>query len=166
LSPYSIVLNSSVVDELIEEEIKAILLHEVGHIIYRHTLITSYLGPLASVVPVLGPMISWIFGFWNRRAEKTCDRLAVSYLKNPQVVMSALMKVHVGSNIAQYMQEEGVIYQDIKGRGLMRRIAQTLPSHPFLVTRISEIIHFSIKIQVPLPKNVLSYLNENQIAKK
>jgi Zn-dependent protease with chaperone function len=157
MRPFSIVLNSSVIEELSHVETKAILIHEVGHIVYKHTIITSYLGPLSSV-PIAGGVITWIFGFWSRRAELACDRLAVSYTKDPMSVMSALIKIHTGSAIGDFMGPEGVVYQDIKGRGVYRKISQTLSTHPFLVTRVHEIINFSLKNNISLPPNVIEYL--------
>lgn len=156
--PFSIVLHSEVVERLSDEEIKAILLHEVGHIKYHHTIITSYITPL-SVVPIFGQLVTWIFGFWTRRAEMACDRLSAAYMGDSDPIMNALIKIHVGADIGGYMEEEGVIYQDIKGRGLTRSVAQTLQSHPFLVTRISEIIHFSTQNNIAIPENVTRYLN-------
>lgn len=155
--PFSIVLNSAVVERLSEKEIKAILLHEIGHVIYHHTIITSYIAPLSSL-PVVGAIITWVFGFWSRRAELTCDRLATAYTRDSHSVMSALIDIHVGAGIGEYMGEEGVIYQDIKGRGLMRKISQSLQTHPFLVTRVSEIINFSNKNGIALPDSVVNYL--------
>jgi Zn-dependent protease with chaperone function len=159
MRPYSIVLNSSVVEELTEGEVKAILIHEVGHIAYKHTIITSYLGPLSNV-PIVGQLVTWIFGFWSRRAELTCDRLAVAYTKDPYSVISALIRIHTGSAIGGFMDAEGVIYQDIKGKSVFRSLSQSLSTHPFLVTRVREIINFSLKNNITLPQNVIDYLRQ------
>jgi len=157
--PFTIVINSSVVEELTTEEIRAILLHEIGHIVYHHTILTSYIGPLAATVPIAGPVLNWIFGFWYRRAELTCDRFAVTVLKDPHVVCMALIKIHVGSKFAKYMQEEGVLYQDRLGRGLTRAIAQSLSTHPFLVTRINEVLNYCSRNQILIPQHVIDYAN-------
>lgn len=141
--PYTIVLHSAIVDELSPEELKAILVHEMGHIKYRHTVILAYLNPFSLLVPILGPFVSWAFGFWSRRAELACDRLATAYMGNPHVVSSALMKVHVGSKFAEYLTEEGVYQQDIYSKGTMRKLSQSLSGHPFLVTRVREINRFA-----------------------
>lgn len=155
--PFSIVLHSAVVENLSSEEIKAILLHEIGHVVYHHTVITSYIGSLANV-PGVGPLSNWFFGFWSRRAELACDRLAAAYLGDAEPVMNALVNIHVGPKTGQYMGVEGVVYQDIKGKGVMRAIAQSLRSHPFLVTRISEVAVFSNRNSIKLPQALLDYL--------
>jgi Zn-dependent protease with chaperone function len=157
--PFTIVINSSVIEELTTEEIRAILLHEIGHIVYHHTILTSYIGPLATTVPIAGPVLNWIFGFWYRRAELTCDRFAVTVLKDPHAVCMALIKVHVGSKFAKYMQEEGVLYQSRLGRGVTRAISQSLSTHPFLVTRIDEILGYCSRNQITIPQHVIDYAN-------
>lgn len=146
--PFTVVLHSAIVEELTREELEAILYHEMAHIKLKHTIITAYLYPVGLLVPLFGPVVTWVFGFWTRRAELACDRVAVTFIGNPHVVVSALMKVHVGAKFAQYMNEEGVIYQDKVGSGVMRLISQSIVSHPFLVTRVREIMSYSYKINL------------------
>lgn len=150
--PFTIVLHSAIVEELTKEELEAILYHEMAHIKLKHTLITAYLYPIGLLIPLFGPVVTWIFGFWSRRAELACDRVAVTLTGNPHIVVSALMKVHVGSRFAQYMSEEGVMYQDKIGSGLMRLISQSTASHPFLVTRVHEIMSYSYQINLLQPQ--------------
>jgi Zn-dependent protease with chaperone function len=102
--PYTIVLHSAIVEQLTKEELEAILFHEMAHIKLKHTIITAYLYPAGQIIPVLGPLFTWIFGFWSRRAELACDRVAVAYTQSPHIVISALMKVHVGSRFAEYLK--------------------------------------------------------------
>ncbi len=144
--PFTIVLHSAIVEELTREELESILIHEMAHIKLKHTIITAYLYPVGILIPILGPFLTWIFGFWTRRAELACDRVAATIMRDPHIVASALMKVHVGSKFAQYMHEEGVIYQDKVGAGAMRQLSQSLSSHPFLVTRIHEVFNHSYNI--------------------
>lgn len=141
--PYTIVLHSATVDELTPDELKAVLVHEMGHIKYKHTIITAYTQPMSVLVPVLGPIVAWSFGFWSRRAELTCDRLATAYVGSPHTVASALMKIHVGSKFAAYLTEEGVYQQDVYSKGTMRQLSQSLSTHPFLVTRVREVMEFA-----------------------
>ncbi len=143
--PYTIVLHSAIVEELSKAELDVILFHEMAHIKLKHTAIVSYVYPIGILIPVLGPMVRWIFGFWSRRAELACDRVASTFTRDPHTVVSALMKIHVGSKFAQYMSEEGVLYQDKIGSGAMRLISQSMYSHPFLVTRVREVMSHSYK---------------------
>lgn len=146
MRPYTIVLHSAIVEELTQEELRVILIHEMAHIKYHHTFIKAYVLPMGTVVPIVGPIVAWTFNFWGRRAELAADRLAVSYSRDPHTVMSALIKISVGSKFGEYMGEEGVLYQEKITHGPMKLIAQTLSSHPYLVTRVHEIRQFSSKI--------------------
>jgi Zn-dependent protease with chaperone function len=147
--PFTIVLHSAIVQELTEAELRAILTHEMAHVKYRHTVVSAYTQPLVMLVPVLGPVTGWIFGFWHRRAELTADRLALAYTKDSSTLINALMKVHIGSKFAEYMQEEGVLYQAQISSGPMRLLAQSLQTHPMLVTRVKEVMKSAHKFGLP-----------------
>ncbi len=148
MKPYTIVLHSAVVEELTEQEVRCILVHEMGHVKLKHTWVSAYTLPIAALVPILGPVIGWIFGFWNRRAELAADRMAVAYTKDPHTVVTALTKVYVGSRFATDMGEEGIAYQQKISHGMMKLFAQSLASHPFLTTRGYEAIRFGQKLGI------------------
>ena len=65
---------------------------------YGHTMASLYLTPFL-VVPVLNVVGQWFAGFWQRRAELTCDRLALMYMADSELVKGSLIKVHVLSLI-------------------------------------------------------------------
>lgn len=140
--PYTIVLHSATIEQLEYDELQTVLLHEMGHVKYRHTFLMQFLMPL-SVLPVVGPITSWVTGFWSRRAEYTSDRLAVAMTGDPDLVIRALIKVHVGAFIGDYFTKEQVMYQEWITRGGMRRFIQTFSTHPYLVNRIKAIIRFA-----------------------
>ncbi len=144
--PYTIVLHSAMVEELSAQELRAVLIHEMAHIKYKHTVILAYIQPLSVLVPVLGPAIGWLFGFWGRRAELACDRLALAYTHDPHTVIMALIKIHVGSKFAAYMTEEGVLYQEKMTKSTSKLLSQSLETHPFLITRVHEIRWFAEKL--------------------
>jgi Zn-dependent protease with chaperone function len=148
--PFTIVLHSAIVEQLDDKELRAVLCHEMGHIKYKHTMISAYTTPLTQLIPIIGPITGWFFGYWSRRAELTCDRLALAYTRDPHTVITALIKIHVGPKFAEYMQEEGVLYQARVGKGAMRAMAQSLSSHPYLVTRVKEVIKYAEALQLPI----------------
>lgn len=146
MRPYTIVLHSGAVEELSEEEIRVILVHEMAHIKLNHVKVSAYVLPISALVPIIGPIVGWIFGFWNRRAELAADRMAVAYTRQPHEVVSALTKIHVGSKFAADMGEEGIAFQQKISHGLMKLLAQSMNTHPFLTTRGYEAIRFAQKI--------------------
>ena len=71
-SPYAIVLNSSLIEGLTEDELEAVIAHELGHVKFHHSRIASLVNPAGQNIFLL----SQIFGFWSRSAELTADRVA------------------------------------------------------------------------------------------
>lgn len=147
--PYIIVLNSGSIRYLAKEELKAIILHEMGHIKYKHTDAMVYLQPFL-IIPVLSIAAAWIAGFWNRRCELTCDRLALMYLRDSELVKRALIKIHVGPDVAESMNETARQWLQHNAERPMNRFAQTFSSHPFLVRRLSHIDRYKSVVEPPL----------------
>ena len=142
MSPYSIVLHSGSLHYLTHDELKAVVVHEMGHVKYSHTKISAYTGVLANL-PIIGGLCSYILDFWSRRAELTADRLAVYYLNDPSLVKRSLIKVHVGPDVAKGFNDVTQQWQVHNTRGLLQAFAQTLSNHPFLVKRLTHIDQYA-----------------------
>lgn len=138
IRPYNIILNSGSVRYLTKDELKVVVVHEMAHIKYGHTKALLYLQPFMSI-PVVGVIFSWLGGFWKRRAEYTADRLALMYMENSELVKNSLVKVHVGPDVAESMNETARQWLQYTSDRPMNRFAQTFSGHPFLVRRISHI---------------------------
>lgn len=138
VKPYCIVLHSGSIRYLTKDELKVIVVHEMAHIKYYHTHASVYLQPFL-LFPVVGLAAKWISGFWQRRAELTADRLALMYFENPELVKKALIKVHVGPDVAKAMNQTARDWLHYTAERPMNRFAQTFSSHPFLVRRLSHI---------------------------
>jgi Zn-dependent protease with chaperone function len=136
--PYTIVLQSGSIRYMTRDELKAIVVHEMGHIKYGHTHAAVYLTPFL-VIPIINVVGSWIAGFWQRRTELTSDRLALMYMEDSELVKAALIKVHVGPDVAKAMNETARQWLQYTAERPMNRLAQTFSSHPFLVRRLSHI---------------------------
>ncbi len=136
--PYCIVLNSGSIRYLTDDELKVIVVHEMAHIKYGHTSALVYLQPFMSL-PIVSVFGSWIAGFWSRRAELTADRLALMYMLDSELVKSALIKIHVGPDVAKSMNQTARDWLQYNAERPMNRVAQTFSSHPFLVRRLSHI---------------------------
>ncbi len=149
--PYIIVLNSGTIRYMTHDEIKAIVVHEMGHIKYGHTIASVYLTPFLAL-PIVNIIGTWLAGFWQRRAEFTCDRLALMYMKDSELVKQALIKVHVGPDVAKAMNETARQWLQYTAERPMNRLAQTFSSHPFLVRRLSHIDRYKSIVEAqPTP---------------
>lgn len=138
VKPYTIVLQSGVIRYLNDEQLRAIVVHEMAHIKYHHTQIGTYLSILR-VIPVLGGGFGWIIDFWSRRTELTADRLALYYLQDPELVKMALIRVHVGPDVAESFNDIARKWQVYMTDNAFNRFTQTFSAHPFLVRRLQHI---------------------------
>lgn len=152
--PYTIVLHSGSIRYLTHEELKAVVVHEMAHIKYGHTNASVYLMPFLNV-PILGGIFTWLAGFWQRRTELTADRLALMYMADSELVKQALIKVHVGPDVAKGMNEVARQWLQYTAERPMNRFAQTFSSHPFLVRRLSHIDLWKQVIEPPTTQSVV-----------
>jgi Zn-dependent protease with chaperone function len=150
-----IVLHTSLIEILTQEEIQAVIAHELGHLKCEHGV---YLTPLNIIVLAAGLLPGWGSVIaqsvqaqmleWLRCAEFTCDRAALLATQNPRVVMSVLMKLAGGSPtlapqlnldafIAQARAYDAVSNSEL---GELLKSAQTAQlTHPVPVLRAREI---------------------------
>lgn len=137
-TPYTIVLHSGSIRWLTHDQLKAIVVHEMAHVKYHHTQISTYLS-LLRMVPVLGALNGWMLDFWGRRAEYTADRLALCYLRDAALVKESLIGVHVGPDVAKSFNEVARQWQVYMTNSYFNRFTQTFSSHPFLVRRLQHL---------------------------
>ena len=162
--PYSIVLHSGSIRYLTKDELKVIVVHEMAHIKYRHANANVYLMPFLSI-PIISVLGSWISGFWHRRAELTADRLALMYLGDSELVKKSLIKVHVGPDAADSMNEVARQWMQYTAERPMNHFAQTFSDHPFLVRRLSQIDYWKGVVEPQVqPQNVASVTAESNIS--
>lgn len=138
MKPYTIVLHSGTVRYASQEQLKAIVVHEMAHIKYKHTTMGTYANILR-VIPGLGFVFGWMLDFWGRRAEFTADRLALTYLRNKEQVKEALICVHVGPDVAPAFNELARQWQVYKTDSAFNKFSQSFASHPFLVRRLQQL---------------------------
>lgn len=148
IRPYTIVLHSGTIRYMTKEEIKMVVLHEMAHVKYGHTIASLYFLPFMNI-PLLGAFFTWLAGFWQRRAELTADRLALMYLGNSELVKQALIKVHVGPDVASSMNDVARQWQQYVAERPFNRFTQTFSNHPFLVRRISHVDKWKTLVEVP-----------------
>ena len=147
-----IVLNSSTVEMLDQDQVESVIGHEVahimsGHVVYRTMLfilmrfaLTRY--PLAGVAvrPVLYGLLEW-----SRRSELSCDRAALLATQDPEVVMGALMRIAGGSRREELDLDAFIAqsdeYRDDKDTmaGIYKVLAALGSTHPFAVVRVAEL---------------------------
>ena len=146
-----VVMHTSLIDLLTEEEVKAVIAHELGHLKCEHgvyltlaNLIVLAAGQISPVGTVLAQGLQAQMLEWLRCAEFTCDRAALLATQDPKVVASVLMKLAGGSptlapklNVDAFLAQARA-YDDLSTTqlGELLKQAQTAQlSHPVPVLR-------------------------------
>jgi Zn-dependent protease with chaperone function len=157
-----IVLYSALLERLTDEEVLAVLSHEVGHLHAEHVLYLTaarlielaanaaiLAAPLAILIKELMTLtMRYALLAWARRAELSCDRAALLVTQDPDVVGRTMMKL-AGGTFASHVDydlflEQGRDFQkNYDEKALDRFWADIITaglSHPFPVWRVSEIL--------------------------
>ncbi|MBK8233196.1 MAG: M48 family metallopeptidase [Candidatus Eisenbacteria bacterium] len=163
-SRFRVVLGSQLLDLMTEEEVVAVIGHELGHVKCEHMLLTSIarllargaLKGIASAFPLVGSaaLIGLVAALqkWSRVAEVSCDRAAMIVVRDEQVVARALGKLGGWSKaVAEEIDLDSMVVQskeyehlaDGLDTGLFQLMymAETWDmSHPFVVDRVRQIV--------------------------
>jgi Zn-dependent protease with chaperone function len=157
-----IVLYSALLERLTDEEVLAVVAHEVGHIHAEHVLyITAarlielaanaaiVAAPLAILIKqILSLTMRYALLAWARRAELSCDRAALLVTQDPHVVGRTMMKLAGGTfaskvDYEQFLEQGRDFQKNYDEKALDRFWADVITaslSHPFPVWRVSEIL--------------------------
>ena len=147
-----IILNSGTVRLTSDEELEYILGHEIGHIVSDHVLyrtMTVFLINLANMgFPIVGLAARAVLVAlleWSRKSELSCDRAGLLTVQDPEVVMTAMLKMAGGGEEEEMSLQEFIVqaeeYQE--GGDLADQVFKVLnlmaATHPFYVLRVSEL---------------------------
>jgi Zn-dependent protease with chaperone function len=150
-----VVIHTSLLELLTDEESQAVIAHELGHLKCEHSVyltIANLLIMAAGQLPRIGMALERPLRLqlleWVRCAEFTCDRAALLVAQDPRIVMSLLMKLSGGSpSLVAELDLDSFIDQarhyeesskDPLGKAI--RLAQTIErTHPVPVLRAKEI---------------------------
>jgi len=157
-----IVLYSALIERLTDEEVLAVVSHEVGHIHAEHVLYLTaarlielaanaaiIAAPLAMLIKQLLTLtMRYALLAWARRAELSCDRAALLVTQDPHVVGRTMMQLAGGTyaskvDYEQFLEQGRDFQKNYDEKALDRFWADILTvnmSHPFPVWRVSEIL--------------------------
>ncbi len=159
-----IVLYSQLLERLTDEEVLAVVAHEVGHIHSEHVLyltaarLIEFLAKTAVMSTPLIPIVKELLTLtmraallaWARRAELSCDRAALLVTQDAHVIGRTMMKLAGGTfasriDYDQFLQQARDFQKIYDEKALDRFWADVITSgmsHPFPVWRVSEILQW------------------------
>lgn len=154
-----IVVNSTLVEMLTEDELHVVLGHELGHIKCRHVIyimvsefVRDFADLIAGATFGLGNLLSsglelGLFN-WYRKAEISCDRAALLVSQNLDACLRVQMKMAGGSGIIadQMNTEEFVLQADLYSEldsetfsKIYKFLMTKYQTHPYSVLRAKDI---------------------------
>jgi Zn-dependent protease with chaperone function len=149
-----IVLGAPLARELTAGEQRAVIAHELGHILSDHVVYMTALNILIRGINLPGivglPLraVRAVLLEWFRAAELSCDRAATLAVRDPQIICRTLMVVAAGlpadqldldAFMAQAMEYEN--WEDPHDR-VRRFFLEIGVSHPNAVRRVSEVMRW------------------------
>ncbi len=149
-----IVLNSGMVDLLDAEELRAVIGHELGHILSGHSVYRTMLFNLIALAARIAWMpigyiglkgIIWGLEEWFRKSELSCDRAGLLAGQDVEASRRVLMKLAGGSRLAEMnadaFHEQAREYDaapDLRD-SVLKLLQLRGNSHPFAVVRFAEL---------------------------
>lgn len=161
-----IVIHSGLLERLTDEEVLAVIAHEVGHIHAEHVLYLTAArliealtnASIARIIPgaeilkfLISAGISSALLAWARRAELSCDRAALLVTQNPHVIGTTMMKLAGGTFASRvdydlFLEQAREFQKNYDEKKLDKFWADILSSglsHPFPIWRVSEILKWT-----------------------
>ena len=134
----SIVLTSALIEQFSPEEISFVIAHELGHFKAGHTKITTLINPIG----VNNVFAYFIFGFWDRKTEYSCDRCGLILTRDIDNAISSLIKLSVGGELFKKLNIKGYATQVKKAIESPIKLSEIFVSHPLTINRIEQLIVF------------------------
>ncbi len=157
-----VVVKSALLDQLTDDEVVAVLGHEIGHLHSGHPLYKSLVwmmlgGAMAfsGILRLLTAPIQKALLKWSRCAELTCDRAGLLATRDLGASMGVLLTMAGGSRpgttrrtsirLAPFIRQAREI-QDVESEstadGIMSDLLSMNRSHPYVAWRVTELIRW------------------------
>lgn len=153
-----IVLHSSLVESMDDQELGGVIAHELGHILSGHVLYKTLLWVLLNLsqfllqIPIGGAVLGGVIMAlreWDRKSELSSDRAGLLYTQNPDVSSQILMKLAGGNNLEELnlgeFLKQAQEYSDSSNSfidNLYKFLNVMNQSHPFASIRAMELINW------------------------
>lgn len=144
-SPKTIVLYQPMLRVMDTDELKFVIGHEMGHVVFGHTWLNTLIGGMAGMPSSFGAAIIFTFAFrwWNRACEYSADRAGLAACGQPIKAISALAQLEVGDfNTADDLRRALAVIEK-QDDSLENIVGETLSDHPMIAKRIKALRQFS-----------------------
>ena len=144
---YSLVgVTARALEKLEDAELRSILGHELGHILFGNNRLAALIStdasnPSVTVLPALGESL---YLRWRKKAEISADRVSVLASRDYRATATALLKATFGlSERNLNLDIEALVNQVDEIRGRPELMEEVFASHPLLPIRLKAVELFS-----------------------
>ena len=143
--PKVVVVFSSLLKAMDEDELRFVLGHELGHVALGHAWLNTLLGGMAGVPVTVGAavVLTLAFRWWNRMCEYSCDRAGLLACGNVNKAISALIKLFSADADTPQEIEQALRVIEQEDDSPLNVLAEMLSTHPMLVRRIQKIKEYA-----------------------
>ena len=162
-SPKVVVLYSSLLKVMDEDEMRFILGHELGHVRLGHTELNSLIGGMAGIPspPATAVLLTMAFLWWNRTCEHSADRAGLLACGKLHKAISALVKLTAGAKARTPADLEQALRRiQAEDDHAISNLAEALGTHPMTIRRIDELRSYAAsdeyrRLKAQLDRNVI-----------
>jgi Zn-dependent protease with chaperone function len=88
-------------------------------------------------------VLDFIFLFWSRKAEYTCDRGGLIASADLNASITALIKLSVGEHLFKQLNLSALLSQrEALDSDIFSRLSEKMSTHPYIIKRIVELFRF------------------------
>jgi pSer/pThr/pTyr-binding forkhead associated (FHA) protein/Zn-dependent protease with chaperone function len=143
-----IVVTSSLVDQMDQDNLQFFIGREIGHVQAGHTWLRTLLKPVGSEVPVIGKLLnSVIFGDWINRTELTADRAGFIACRSLTTSVSTMLKFGVGIRLYEKLDISEFLQQLNELHNVRGRVTEIVAEQPYLTKRVRALVRFALSEQ-------------------
>ena len=159
----SLTLTTGLIELMEEEELLAVIAHELGHILCGHSMYRTMANNVHWIIEEIGKAtmgIGKLIGQglvyalleWNRKSEYSADRASLLVVQDPEIIVGVMMKLAGGTGkLAGSMNREQFVKQadeydkfdDSSINMVYKVLQQVAMTHPIPILRAREITRFA-----------------------
>lgn len=144
--PHYVVLHSGLIDKLEPDELRFVIGHELGHLVYRHSVLYRVMELIYPNFEDLPPFLQGIHDLWRKLGEISADRLGLLAVRALEPALSAMFKMSSGLSMGYfkmdpkaYLEMIDDLMADMEKTG--ERVFESHPANPVRVKALELFFH-------------------------
>jgi len=137
-----VVLNAGLVKKLKLEELKFAIGHEIGHLIFEHSLFHRVIQFIYPEYEDLPPLLQQLYDLWVKLSEISADRVGLLATRKLESAISAMFKITCGLNFPDFKLESFINLAERTLSEMAKKPIHIFHSHPAISARVKALHYF------------------------